>query len=437
MNQRTLLALLCATALTFGFGEASHARRGGGAPDDPAVDSEILLRLHRAGDLPALLARYGLSLQTQFGARPIYRARVIGKANADLVISRLERDPAVIIAERNRQHRSPEARGNSAWAIGTASQYVEQWAPGASHLDQAHARSTGNGVRVAVLDTGIDAQHPAFAGRLLPGRDFVDGDLDPSEVGAAETHLSFGHGTHIAGLVALFAPAAKIMPLRVLDADGSGHAWVIGEALLHALDPDGNPATDDGAHVVNLSLGSTSRTEILGTLSQLASCTMPAVVVEPADDYSDPGFNDDKARCGTQRGAIVIAASGNDGSKDQRQYPAAEGAYGLLPVTASNASNAIAGFANYGGWIDAAAPGEGLTSAIPGGRYGTWSGTSMAAGVASGIAALLASHEPTLAPRDLVERLIGAAGTLCRSKIPRIDAAAALENQPAAPAVCR
>jgi thermitase len=81
-----------------------------------------------------------------------------------------------MIAESNFVHRSPEARGNAAWAIGNPGAYVTQWVPQAIKLAQAHALSRGAGVRVAVLDTGIDVNHPLLAGRLLPGKDFVDGD---------------------------------------------------------------------------------------------------------------------------------------------------------------------------------------------------------------------------------------------------------------------
>ena len=66
-------------------------------------------------------------------------------------------------------------------------------------------------------------------------------------------NLGFGHGTHVAGLVALTAPDAKIVPYRVLDENGEGNVWVLAEALLRAIDPDGNPAKDDGAHVINIS----------------------------------------------------------------------------------------------------------------------------------------------------------------------------------------
>ncbi len=397
-------------------------------PADAAVPAEILVRLRRTGALGPLLQRYPLRLVAQFGARPIYRLGLIGTADlaATLLALRLEAD--VLIAERNTLHQSPEARRNNAWAIGTASAYQAQWAPGAMRLGSAQALSRGAGMRVAVLDTGVDAAHPALAGRLLPGVDLVDGDNDPSEVGHPLTHPAFGHGTHVAGLVALVAPAARILPLRVLDAQGSGNAWVLAEALLHAADPDRNPATDDGAHVVNISLGSYERTRLLDTVGRLASCSIPAEVLEPQDDFTDPGYNDDKARCAAWGGAVIVAAAGNDASASIRQYPAAEGVYGLIAVTATRSDGQLAAFANSGNWIRLAAPGEGITSSVPGGLYGTWSGSSMAAPLVSGVAALLRAREPGLSPRAAVRRLTRSGVEICGQKMPRVDAWAALDG---------
>jgi subtilisin family serine protease len=416
---------------------AQAAKGGDSGSTDPTVAGEILVRLRSSAALPALLLRHRLTLADQFGARPIYRLAVTGNADVGATVEALGADLDVLIAERNNVHRSPEARKNSAWTIGTASGYTAQWAPTALRLPTAHVRSTGAGMRVAVLDSGIDAAHPAFAGRLLPGFDFVDFDNDPAEVGNALTHPSFGHGTHVAGLVALAAPGAKIMPLRVLDADGAGNAWVLGEAMLHAVDPDRDPASDDGAHVINLSLGSLGRTQLLGTLAQLTACAIPAVAVKPQDDYTDPGYNADKQRCDALGGAVIVAAAGNDGSDDVRQYPAAEGAYGLMAVGASSADERLAAFSNFGSWVDIAAPGEGITSALPGGVYGTWSGTSMAAPLAAGVAALVRAQSPALAARDVVRRVLRNAAPLCGSKLQRIDAAAAvLGSAAAAPSCC-
>ncbi len=123
--------------------------------------------------------------------------------------------------------------------------YVAQWAPGTMHLVEAHRVRRGAGVIVAVLDTGVDRRHPALAGRMLAGFDFVDNDSDPSEEGSV-VEGPYGHGTHVAGLVALAAPEAKILPIRVLDRRGVGNMWVLSEAIRYALDPDNDPASDDG-----------------------------------------------------------------------------------------------------------------------------------------------------------------------------------------------
>ncbi|HRD86159.1 MAG TPA: S8 family serine peptidase, partial [Rubrivivax sp.] len=102
-----------------------------------------------------------------------------------------------------------------------------------------------------------------------------------------------------------------------------------------------------------------------------------------------------------------------------------EGAYGLLPLAASNAAREIAPFSNRGGWIEAAAPGDGITSAMPGGLWATWSGTSMAAPLASGIAALVRERQPVLTAKDLARRL-DSSSNLCGSAIRQVDAVAAL-----------
>ena len=411
-------------------GAPLSAKGGKNDDGDAAVPGEVLVQLSSTAALNPLLGRLQLTLVSQFGARPIYRLKVIGPASVDDTLVAMARDPAVLVAEPNFIHQSPEARVNAGWAIGTATAYTAQWAPRALRLPEAHRLSTGAGMRVAVLDTGVDALHPALAGKLVPGFDFVDFDNDPSEVGSPATSTSFGHGTHVAGLVAMAAPAAKIMPLRVLDANGSGNAWVLAEAMLHAIDPDRNPATNDGAHVINMSLGSTRRTHLLDTIGRLSTCAIAPVVLLPNDELADPGYNGDRDRCNAFGGAVVVVAAGNDGSDAVRQYPAAEGVYGLLSVGASTENRQLAVFSNFGSWVDVAAPGQGITSAIPGGGYATWSGTSMAAPLASGAAALLRAANPGMAPRDVARRLARVSATLCNgARIGQIDAAAALLNQ--------
>lgn len=444
MYTMTLLAraLAAASLLTLGAmapalaaGGGSSGGGGGGGGSVPAeVPGEILVKLKTTAALQPLLAKYPVTLVGRFGARPIYRLKVIGSVRVKDVLAGMTLEPDVMIAEANLNHQSPEARKNVAWTIGTEGAYVAQWAPQAMHLAAAQAIASGAGVRVAVIDTGVDLNHPALAGRLLPGHDFVDDDADPSEVGTP-ANAGYGHGTHVAGLVAMVAPAAKIIPVRALDPDGVGNAWVLGEALLYAVDPDGNPDTDDGAHVINLSLGSLTRTRLLAAISGIVSCS-PAIDDDPVADRSDPGYVDDAVRCANGHGVVVVAAAGNDASGSVKEYPAAENSYGLLAVAASNASAKLAPFSNFGNWIDLAAPGDGLTSTIPGGGYATWSGTSMAAPMAAGTAALLRSLDPALAPPDVIKRIRNATSLLCGASLRQVDAAAALTKTVPPPTRC-
>ena len=409
---------------------------GGGGGSDAPLTGEILVKLRTTEALPDLLRRYPLTLLDRFGARPIYRLKVIGnfRVASDVLGALAFFEPNVLIAEPNYRHSTPEARSNMPWTIGDPSQYAAQWAPQTMHLAEAQALSTGAGVRVAVLDTGFDLTHPLLVGHWLPGFDFVDFDTDPSEV-APSSSPGYGHGTHVAGLVALVAPDARIMPIRVLDTNGVGNAWVLGEALLYALDPDGNPHTDDGAHIISLSLGSLARTRLIAALAHLAACG-DSVDGDPIADHSDPGYNDDAIRCSRRKGALVVAAAGNDSSVSAKEYPAAESAYGLLPMGASNSSNKLAKFSNSGSWINLAAPGEGITSSMPGGAYGTWNGTSMAAPLAAGTAALVQSLNPSMTPQDLATRISRTSATLCGTNVRRVDALGAVTNTVPAPPTC-
>lgn len=412
---------------------ASATLSGGEAPAD------FVVQLRPGTAVETLAAAQGLTVVDRFGSRPIYRLRAPATANAADVLASLHQHPGVRFAELNASTDAPESRRNSAWTIGGDSGvYAAQWAPQALRLSSAHTTSVGAGVRVAVLDTGADLVHPALvgrwardaAGRVL-GRDFVDDDANPSEVGS-RADLGFGHGTHVAGLVALAAPGARILPARVLDRHGVGNAWVLAEAMGWALDPDGDMTTDDGAHVINLSLGSTARTALLKTVTDLATCEF-----DDDDDFKDPGFDADRARCAAGWTAVVLAAAGNSGSDTELLFPAAEGVKGSLSIAASTAQRQMASFSNFGSWINIAAPGELVVSTVPGGGYATWSGTSMAAPLAAGVAALVLSTpakdgDPSRSalrqwrPEDVAKRLTDRSAYLCGTSLRQIDAVAAM-----------
>lgn len=406
------------------------------APDD------VVVMLHSGASAEALASDYGARAVDQFGRRPIWRLALAAHANVDAVLAALRADARVRFAEKNAETQTPEARLQVVWAFGGDSgTMASHWAPQALALPAAHASSRGAGVRVAVLDGGTDLTHPRLAasfarrgdGTLL-GRDFVDGDDDPSETAAA-TDAGWGHGTHVAGLVSLAAPDAALMPVRVLDRAGLGNGWVLAEALMWAIDPDGDPATDDGAHVVNISLGTTVPTRLLNTAIELATCSDDDDD-EDNDDYSDAGFDDDRQRCDLQSGVVVMAAAGNSGSNSEMQYPAAEAAEGQLSITATAANSQLATFANSGTWVQLAAPGDAIVSTLPGGAYGTWSGTSMSTPLASGVAALVLAQHPDWKPVDVTKRLLDRATQLCGTGLKGLHAHGAVADFVPPDSVC-
>jgi subtilisin family serine protease len=160
-----------------------------------------------------------------------------------------------------------------------------------------------------------------------------------------------------------------------------------------------------------------------------------AAVTEPADDFSDTGYNDDRTRCAVSSGALIVAAAGNNAST-AKEFPAAESVYGLVAVAASDENRQLAPFSNFGSWVGIAAPGNGITSSVPGGGYATWGGTSMAAPWVSGAAALLIANDPTLSPRGVQRRLAQSAAPLCGTWLLQIDPLAALMNTSPAPVSC-
>lgn len=266
------------------------------------------------------------------------------------------------------------------WETGSdAAHYYNQPAVQQLQVAEAQAISDGQGVTVAVLDSGVDATHPMLAGYLLPGYDFVDDDATPDDDanGLDDDGDGFvdeitGHGTHVAGIVHLVAPAAQLMPLRVLDSDGQGDSFIIAEAMLYAA--------ANGADVLNMSLGSVwPSTFLLDVVEQVSA-----------------------------QGVLVVAAAGNLDT-DIAQYPAA--APCALGVTAVGPGFHKSDFASYGPWVDVAAPGDRIYSTYPGG-YSWWRGTSMATPFVSGQAALLLSGDETLTLTAIGQYITGAAKTL-------------------------
>lgn len=404
------------------------------------VSGEIVVKLWLVTDLAAVAAQYGLRLPAidQFGSRPIYRLGITDGVSPPDKAEAMAADSRVRFVEPNYLNYTPEGQKQSSWArVEGVTDYAIQWAIDQIRLPEAHARQRGAGMIVAVLDTGVDATHPALAGRLVAGYDFVDLDPDPSEVGVAGQDLTYGHGTHVAGIVAVSAPEAKIMPLRVLDRNGTGNLWVLAEALAYAVDPDGNPATNDGADVINLSLSTRRPTALLDEIIDSVTCEddededdddgdEDEDEDDDEDEDEDEDEDDDDCRLG-RKGAVVVAAAGNN-SSSTREYPAGEGNLGLLAIAATTPTDTLASFSNHGAWVHLAAPGETIISAVPENQSGAWSGTSMAAPFAAGVAALVKASNPTLTPAQVAQHLQSSAVAIGGEVPRRLDAALAIPS---------
>lgn len=232
----------------------------------------------------------------------------------------------------------------------------------------------GDGILVAVLDTGVDDGNPSLAGQTFGGYDIVN-DM------AFVTDRN-GHGTACASLIAGkggeggvlgAAPKAKILPVKVMDDSGKSDGFAIAKGIVYAV--------EKGAKVINLSLGTTSETTLL----------------DSAIDYA------------LGKGVLVVAASGNEG-KEGENYPSTVD--GVLCVGAVDGEKWKAAFSNYGPKVDLVAPGVLVAAAAPMGGVVLMSGTSSAAPLVSGAAANVWSENPNWSAEKVAEKLMAEADDL-------------------------
>ncbi|MCL4859000.1 MAG: S8 family serine peptidase [Caldilineaceae bacterium] len=364
-------------------------RRADDDDDDDCifVPRQVVIKLNAdsGAAIEDINGNYGTStLQMLLGSGGIYLLQTPSNTTVEALVRRMQSDSRLAYAEPNFYGEAPEGggRGKWAWAGSTPSPTGSQYAATMLRLDEAHAISRGANMVVAVLDTGVQLDHPLLADRWTEARyDFVDDDPIPDEAfalldrnGDGIVDESAGHGTHVAAIVTLVAPEARIMPVRVLDARGRGNVFLITEAVRFAA--------ENGAHVINLSLGTTRPSQLLGE-------TIEVIVNE--------------------HNVSVVAAAGNLNTNEQ-QYPAAGN--GVLAVTAINQNQRRASFANYGPWVDLAAPGVDIYSAFPVNGYAFWSGTSMATPFVAGQAALLRSLDRTLTAEGIESTILSTAAPL-------------------------
>lgn len=239
---------------------------------------------------------------------------------------------------------------------------------------------TGTGVKVAIIDTGIDKDHPDLFTNIKGGQNFVSirGSIDSSKWDDDN-----GHGTHVAGIVAGIdndigvigvAPNASLYAVKVLDKRGSGYVSSIINGIGWCI--------DNGIKVINMSLGTTSDVQSFHDACDLAYAS----------------------------GIVLVAAAGNSGGTDSVNYPAKYSS--VIAVSATDSSNAIASWSSNGAEVELAAPGVSIYSTYMGGGYATLSGTSMASPHVTGTVALVLANNSSLTPDGVRAKLESTASDL-------------------------
>jgi hypothetical protein len=280
--------------------------------------------------------------------------------------------------------------GSTAWQS-----YLRQPAADIIRVRDTHCdlRTTGGGI-VAVIDTGVDVDHPTLKPVLVAGYDFTrnsGGGDEKNDVTQATTavldgtnwvngstaagvdqattavlddpdHAAFGHGTMVAGVVHLTAPTAKIMPVKAFSASGQGYTSDILRAIYYSV--------NKGAKVLNMSF----------------SRSTPSLEMKIALDYA------------SLRGAILVSSAGNEGTS-QARYPAAYD--NVIGVAATTNNDVRSSYSNYGSKVSLAAPGDGVITTYPWGTFAATWGTSFSTPMVSGAAALLVGIQGNASPSQV------------------------------------
>jgi subtilisin family serine protease len=295
-------------------------------------------------------------------AIPALRTYMVGvdPARRDSALTSLRASPAVTTAGREVLVDALDVAPND-------TEWAQQWGLQLTGFPRAWGLAPASDhVVVAVVDTGVDPAQPDLQGKLVPGYDFIDQTDTPSD--------DHGHGTAVAGIIAARAgnhlgiagvcTGCLVMPVKVLDRDGVGDDTVIAAGIVWAV--------DHGAKVINLSLGGP------GVTPSLSDAIAYAV----------------------DRGAVTVAAAGNNASTAPF-YPAADPH--AIGVAATTQADHPYPWSDFGAWVKVAAPGCNLAPLSNG--YGSFCGTSAAAPVVAGLAALALAANPTATPEQIEQAL--------------------------------
>jgi subtilisin family serine protease len=365
-----------------------------------ALAADIIVRRDAglsASERAAVRADAGVKLQRML-ALPDAEVVTVPDGRQSSALATLNADPDVRYAE-------PVVRFNAAatndpdwgklWALENTGQPILR-RPGTKDADmdvpEAWAFGRGTGQVVAVIDTGIDIDHPDLAGHIAPGgRSFV--------TGVSSFEDDNGHGTNVAGVIAAdadnglgvagVAPDAKLLPLKALKADGSGDSRSVGEAL--------NYAGLLGIRLVNLSLGGPNDSQFMRDAMAAHPQTLYIVPAGNGDDYSsypdEIPFGDD-----------------NDGPRSENsgpEYPCNFPLANVICVGATDNQDSVTSWSNFGSVsVDLFAPGQSIYTTLLNGGYYYRSGTSLSAPLVAGEAALVLAAHPKLTAASLRQLLL-------------------------------
>jgi Subtilase family len=375
----SLAALVCLMAVAL----ASPASGKSHGTTPASITSQLLVKPRPGAGSSSFRMALDRAGAKQTGVVPELGVRIVhvAAANRGATLRSLRSAAAVAFAEPNGLTPPAEVVPNDVWWASESSQIQ-------THADKAWDVTSGtSGVKVAVLDSGVDLSQPDLTGNLLPGRDFYNNDSDPSD--------DNGHGTAVAGVaagrsgngvgIASYCGGCSILPGKITGSDGyatwsamaSGITW----------------AADQGARVINLSFaGSSGSTTVRDAIAYAHS-----------------------------HGAVITVAAGNSSSSSQT-YPAAYP--GALAIAAADGYDGLASYSNYGSWVQLAAPGCNYatkrSSTTP--LFSSFCGTSSAAPTAAGIAALAFSYNPSATNAQVEQALEASAAPNSFTQYGRIDA---------------
>lgn len=314
-----------------------------GQPTDAEVDA--LARRHRLNRIE--------SQTFELTGTTMFRWRIPDRRSVDTVQRQLAADGSVRAAHKNFRFTLQQAARAPA---GDPAQYVVP----KMKLQQAHALASGQGVVVAVIDSGIDVAHPELAGVVIGSFDALKSNEKPHT-----------HGTGIAGAIAAHArllgaaPNASILAIRAFGVSGSG-ADSTTFSILKGLEY----SVTNRAQVINMSFAGPTDPLLGRALAAAAS-----------------------------RNIVLVAAAGNAGPKSPPLFPASD--KNVIAVSATDANDRIFSASNRGRHVDIAAPGVDILAPAPGAKYQITSGTSFAAAYVSGLAALMIDRKPDITPAEI------------------------------------